>query len=278
MTLPEMQRTMAAALMHPAASRDYARQAAQLIKPGQRMDSMARLRIYQRSYWARLIDSLRDDFPGLISILGHRVFNRVAKGYLSECPSRSFTLRDLGVDLEKWLRMNRELAGENPELAINMAQLEWAHIAAFDGPSTNTLGPEDLAEMTHLVKVGLQPHLSLLNLSYLVDDLRLRANRVSDNSRRKRLRHAVAIQPKAVFLAVYRLELGVYYRRLAPAEFRLLELLRSGESIGAAIELAFQEDQGGEIDQAESIRSWFGIWAQLGWLTTPKNQFRGISS
>lgn len=37
---------------------DYARQAAQLIKPSQSMDSMARLRIYQRSHWARLIDSL----------------------------------------------------------------------------------------------------------------------------------------------------------------------------------------------------------------------------
>jgi len=139
MTLAEMQRTFVAALMHSSASREYARHAARLIKPGQRMGSVARLQIYRRSYWARLIDSLGDDFPGLISILGLRAFRRLARAYLADCPSRSFTLRDLGIDLVAWLRMHREQAGTQPDLTIDMAQLEWAHINAYDAPSSRLL-------------------------------------------------------------------------------------------------------------------------------------------
>jgi len=264
MTLAEMQRTFVAALMKSPASREHARQATRLIKPGQQMGSVARLRIYQRSYWARLVDSLGDDFPGLISILGLRAFRRVAKAYLSECPSRSFTLRDLGIDLAAWLRMHREQAGTQPDLTIDMAQLEWAHINAYDAPSRNPLGPENLIELTPLAQLGLQPHLTPLSTCYPVDDIRIRANRTG------RRRSAGAIQSQQVFLAVYRLDLGVYYRRLAPAEFQLLQSLRAGEPLGTAILLAFRDTPIDEQEQAESIRTWFGIWAELGWLTTPQ--------
>ena len=72
MKLLEAQRTIAAALMRP--SRQATSEAAALIKPNDRLTSFERLDIYSRSYWARLIDSLRDDFPGLLAMLDAKAF------------------------------------------------------------------------------------------------------------------------------------------------------------------------------------------------------------
>ena len=74
------------------------------IKPNRRMSSAQRLEIYSRSYWFRILDSLYDDFPGLRAMLGKRAFHRLSRAYLVACPSRSFTLRDLGSRLVEWLR------------------------------------------------------------------------------------------------------------------------------------------------------------------------------
>ena len=144
MTLLETQRKMAAALMLPLTPGDrmarktnggvsMAQEAASFIKPNDRLTSVERLEIYSRSYWFRLLDSLRDDFPGLVAILGPTAFERLAKAFLAQCPSQSFTLRDLGSRLESWLREHPDYAGKNRVLALDMVRLEWAHIVAFDG-------------------------------------------------------------------------------------------------------------------------------------------------
>ncbi len=73
-----------------------AQEAAAFIKANDRLTSLERLEIYSRSYWFRLLDSLRDDFPALAAVLGPPAFERLARAYLADCPSQSFTLRDLG--------------------------------------------------------------------------------------------------------------------------------------------------------------------------------------
>jgi len=130
---------MAAAVMQPLASGSrmarttpdgmvMRKEAAEFIRPNARLTSVERLEFYSRSYWFRVLDSLADDFPGLRAILGQFAFNRLSRAYLTDCPSRSFTLRNLGARLEGWLRTNQCYAGHMPSLALDMAKLEWAHI------------------------------------------------------------------------------------------------------------------------------------------------------
>src|SRR6202035_3046058 len=98
MTLVQLQRRMAHAVMQPLTSADRisAKTDASFIKPNDRLSSAERLEIYSRSYWFRVLDSFHDDFPGLRAVLGERAFYRLSRAYLVECPSRSFTLRNLG--------------------------------------------------------------------------------------------------------------------------------------------------------------------------------------
>jgi len=121
MNLLTLQRTMAKAVMHPLTNSEHmskhapggepmSQHAAKFIKPNDRLTSFERLEIYNRQYWWRLMSSLAEDFPGLQAVLGNRRFEALCKAYLVARPSRSFTLRNLGRDLEPWLRKNPQWA------------------------------------------------------------------------------------------------------------------------------------------------------------------------
>ena len=284
MSLKELQRDVAAALMTPLTAKDRltrkltVQMAARWIKPNDRLTSRDRLEIYSRSYWFRLLDSLHDDFPGLASILGWPAFERLATAYLADCPSGSYTLRDLGSRLEAWLRAHSKYAGKNRAFALDMVRLEWAHIHAFDGPQHKALGPEDLIELTPKLRVGLQPYISLLDLQYPVDDLRVKLNAADETSGaasnvalkkgHRETGKTGQAKPQAIFLAVHRLDLSVYYKRLSPEAFRLLRALRAGQSIEAAIGAAFTGSMVAPDEIGPLLQTWFAAWAEFGWLTT----------
>src|SRR6476661_5066450 len=119
--------------------------AEEIIKPNDRLTSVERLEIYNRVYWFRLLSSLADDFPGLRAIIGQEKFDAVLHGYLTEMPSVSYTLRDLGSRLEKWLREHPEFISGNERMALDMVRLEWADIEAFDAAEFPILTQAELS-------------------------------------------------------------------------------------------------------------------------------------
>jgi hypothetical protein len=275
MKLLELQRQMAKSILQPLTSTDRIapRTDSRFIKPNARLNSAERLEIYSRSYWFRVLDSLYDDFPGLRAIHGQRAFHRLSRAYLTDCPSQSFTLRNLGSRLEQWLKNNPEYAGSNPVLTLDMVRLEWAHIEAFDNAIEKVLGPEDLSELLPQSRLRLQPHVRLLALDYPVDDLRIQVNQTTDehaatsntflkHKHRSLSRRLRGIKPELVFLAVHRVDFTVFYRRLEAGEHCLLSALGAGKSIGSAIGSALTMDG----RHASQIEQWFATWAQLGWL------------
>ncbi|HXP70148.1 MAG TPA: DNA-binding domain-containing protein, partial [Candidatus Dormibacteraeota bacterium] len=117
MSLLSIQRRMARAVMTPLTpaermrptapdGRSLRKVASDIIKPNDRLTSFERLEIYNRQYWFRVLSAFAEDFPGLRAVLGERKFDAAAKAYINDCPSTSFTLRNLGSKLEAWLRKN----------------------------------------------------------------------------------------------------------------------------------------------------------------------------
>jgi hypothetical protein len=282
MTLLDTQRRMAHAILQPLTGSDRIapKTDAAYIKPNDRLTSVERLEISSRSYWFRVLDSLYDDFPGLRMVLGQRAFHRLSRAYLAECPSRSFTLRNLGSRLEDWLRRNRQYAGSRHALALDMVRLEWAHIEAFDNAAEKVLGPEDLLELGPRFRAALQPYIRLLALQYPVDDLRIQVNRASDergaasNTPLKQKRHDMTkrlsmSKPKEIFLAVHRRDFMVYYRRIDAEEYRLLSALRDGQPIAKSIRRIFEDSSASTEEQQSMLEKWFAVWSELGWLCPP---------
>jgi hypothetical protein len=265
----EFQRRVAGAVMSPL-NASIAAEAKELVKPNDRLTSTERLDIYHRQYWYRILDSFNEDFPGLCAVLGDRAFERLSHAYLADCPSQSFTLRNLGSQLEDWLTRHYDFAGKNLALALDMIRLEWAHIEAFDNADRKALGPEDLLELGPELAIALQPHIGLLELQYPVDELRIKVSRHSEGhgaasnaviqpARRHMVRRYAKLKPRQIFLAVHRVEFTVYYRRLEEGEFGLLQAIGQGRPIGEALdaETALEPQQ---------VQTWFANWAQLGWL------------
>jgi Putative DNA-binding domain len=285
MKLLELQRRMAADVMRPLTGSDHIapKTSAVYVKPNDRLTSLERLEIYNRQYWFRVIDSMYEDFAGLCAVIGQRSFDKLAKAYVSECPSQTFTLRNLGSQIEDWLRRNPGYAGSKLAIALDMARLEWAHIEAYDGEAATALGPEDLIELGPGLRLGLQPYIGLLELQYPVDDLRISVNAVSEDhgttsnavlKRKERgvVRKFTRLRPERIFLAVHRLDFSVYYRRITLEEFRLLEAIRQGMSIGAAVEASIEDSSIPLEELRAKLETWFRTWAELGWLCRPRKK------
>jgi len=291
MRLAALQRTMARAVMQPLTSAERMQNrapdgksmrayASRFIKPNDRLSSFERLEIYNRQYWFRLLSSMVEDFPGLRAVLGDRKFEAMSKAYLVDCPSRSFTLRNLGARLESWLRKHPEWAGAKQELAIDITRLEWADIEAFDGKVEPPLRGEELgADAGANLKLKLQPYISLLDLKYPVDDLLLEvrkededtdfaSNAFQEKHKRKRVQAVAKLNPAEIFLAVHRVDDSVYFRRIEREEFVILRALRDGKPLGKAIELAFRKSPVAGEERAGRVRQWFQNWAALGWFCT----------
>jgi hypothetical protein len=256
---------------------DMRRYASRFIKPNDRLTSFERLEIYNRQYWWRLLASMREDFPGLQAILGDRQFEAMSKAYIVDCPSTSFTLRNLGAKLGAWLRKHPKWAGKKQQLALDMVRLEWADIQAFDGKTEPVLQPEDLARAAGgNIKLQLQPYIQLLDCKYPVDDLLLAvrdseedstvaSNAFSESKKRRRVRAAAQLKPGDIFLAVHRVDESVYFRRLDREEFEILRALREGKTLDGAIALGFRKSKMLIGQRAATVQGWFQHWATLGW-------------
>ena len=301
MKLLTLQRAVARAVMQPLTRSERMQRkapgggrmnayAARYIKPNDRLTSFERLEIYNRQYWFRVLASLTEDFPGLRAALGGRRFEAMCKAYLTECPSRSFTLRNLGAQLETWLRQNPSWIRDRRVLALDMVRLEWADIEAFDGEAKPALRSEDLREAKPAsLQLGIQPYVQLLDLHYPVDDLLLEvkhgddtpdraSNAVQERRKHSRVRAVAKLEPEQIFLAVHRLDFSVYFRRIEPEEFPLLTALRSGKTVERAIELAFRRSSVLAADRAAFVQHSFQTWGALGWFCRPEENKRGEES
>lgn len=289
--LHDLQRRMAAAVMSPltrdeqmrrrdSKNRSVEKEASSFIKPNDRLSSFERLEIYNRQYWFRLFSSFEEDFPGLKSIVGSKRFEKLMRAYLEAHPSRSFTLRNLGSSLVRWLEENPQYTAPLTDDAVAMAALEWAHIEAFDNERRVPLAPGEIADLNDESHLELQPYLRLLEARSAVDDA-LIAVRDASQGAGTQASNAVSIHlvrrtrslkpaPGQIYLAVHRFEDSVYYKRLSREDYLLLRAFEQGSTLGEAIEAAFAESTLPEADRAAHLQSSFQYLMQMGWLCTPR--------
>lgn len=293
MDLEQLQRAVLEVIQQPLTASETMRQRTldgrpirkivdSVIKPNDRLTSFERLEIYNRVYWFRILSSLAEDYPGLRAIIGQRNFDKLIRAYLQECPSESFTLRNLGSRLESWLRANPQFAPGRHRLALDMVRLEWADIDVYDAAELPKLTPSDLGQLGANPRFQLQPYIRLLDLKYPVDDLLLSirvqddegtdiaSNVVLEHESHTRTRRLKMPRPKKIYLAVHRQELIVYFKRLEPEGFALLRALQQGKPLSEAIEETVSWSNEKVKNVTENLHGWFANWASLGWFCKPQ--------
>lgn len=253
------------------------RMAARFIKPNDRLTSFERLEIYNRQYWFRILSCFQEDYPGLRAILGDRRFEALSREYLARYPSISFTLRNLGSRLVRFLTEEPRWIAPRVKLALDMARFEWAKVVAFDGEARPIVHSDDLLGLKPSeIRLRLQPYLTLLKLGYPVDDFLIEIKKrdqlrseASNAARRQNGARASKFpplpKPSPIHVAVHRQNDTLYYKRLEPEAFQILENLSKGASLEKACLRAFARTKTPIKNQPAKVREWFQDWASLGW-------------
>ena len=285
MELDRIQRTMFDAVRQPLTADEGMRQrtrdgkslrviANEIIKPNDRLTSFERLEIYNRQYWFRILAALSEDFPGLRAIIGESRFEKLAVAYLLNCPSQSFTMRNLGSRLEAWLRAHPEHIAKFEQVALDMARLEWAEIEAFDEAAKPRLTEADLPSLGLDPKFELQPYVRLIDLQYPVDDLLIHVRREGEEADivsnavteriRSRARRRRLPKPERIFLAVHRADNSVYFKRIDEEAYTILCSLRDGKTLSDAVDAVDWSGRPPEEASAH-VQQWFAYWSAQGW-------------
>lgn len=247
-----------------------------LIKSNDILQAEERLELYARQYWFRIIDSLIEDFPGVRAILGEKRFDALIEDYIARCPSRSYTLRNLGSRFPGYLKLQLHSSRHADRAALEMAKLEWEKIEAFDAAEYSPLDPEALTLAS--AKLQLQPHVRLLTLDYPVDDWLVRLNREewraeasnavdASGLRQRRVRNGKPVfRSKRVQVVVHRHEFRVYFKRVEPEAFALLQLLQKGIALESALQRVVKRSPRTTAWWQRQLSKWFAEWSALHWL------------
>jgi len=242
-----------------------------IIAPNTKLSAFERLEVYNRQYWFRLFEALDTDFPALIKLIGNGHFRNLAEAYLTECPSTSYTLRDLGNRLPNWLEANSKHAGDFPQAAVDIARLEWAYVEAFDAAELPTPGPEQLQQAGEEGRIRLQPHIHFVELRTAIDEFTAKAHDYEFGRRDKLLRRfkrdRFKVLPETFTVAVYRIHDQVAQLPLEAEAVTLLKSLAEGKPLGDALEAAFLNSSLSEEQNAIRIQQWFATWSGLQWFT-----------
>jgi hypothetical protein len=275
--LDQIQRWMQAVLMHPAGAEEGVasapareaidvapEQAEHVVTRSRALSGLERLAIYNRAYYARLLDCLRESYPVLCHALGEDAFGSFAIDYLQKYPSHSYTLNDLGANFPRYLRDSRpadEPGPGWPDFLIDLATLEWTYSEVFDGPGVEgrrLLRPEGLRKIprarwpqARLVPV---PCLRVVALHYPVHAYYTAV---------RRKKEAELPDPAETLLAVTRRRYIVRRYELTRPQYTLLETILDRQSVGEAIQRAAEVAGGGD-DFAAVLTKWFRDWTAEG--------------
>ena len=257
-----------------------------------RLSPVQQLDIYREQFWLRHIAVLEEDFASLRTLLGEEQFDALARDYLSACPPRSFTLRDVGDRLGEYLATAPEYAVD--PLLADLAKLEWCFVEAFDAPDAPPLDTSSIATAREEdwpgAVVVLHPSVQRVVLAYPSHEYRAEARRMQ--TARNELHHEGggegehdcdhvhspdspdnALSPKrpepqTVYLVVYRGDEKLHYIDIEPAAFALLEALAAGTPLERACEVAAHAAGAKDASELEpQVGAWFQQWTSFGWVS-----------
>jgi hypothetical protein len=136
------------------------------LAPLARLSGAEGLAIYQRGYFLRIANCMREQFPALCHALGAPLFNDFVAEYIRDRPPESHTLYDLGRRFAAYLEQSRPDRDQPPpqrelwiDFMIDLARFEREMFVMFDAPGHE--GKPFATPGTPDERLGLQPAFAL---------------------------------------------------------------------------------------------------------------------
>lgn len=267
-SLAGVQQFMQAALMQPGNALQLAQQVQDHIAPGTRLNAGQHLAIYQRAYYARLLQCLQGQYKALFQALGLALFNDFAYQYLQQNPSRSATLALLGQDFAGYLQRTRPDADSAEkeswiDFMVDLASFEWTLYTLFDAPGSEAQGYANEPDELQHPQLRLQTCLRLCRYRYPVSSYYQQVSAMHDSADTE-----PPLPPQqASWLALVRSDYKIGIFTLLPAQYHLLKQLEQagpGFLIGDALQNTAQAF-GKSLDVVErGWANWRLAWGAAG--------------
>ena len=194
--------------------------------------------VYRNAYWARLVEALGNDLPGLKALMGDDAFDTMARAYVARHPSQHPSIRWAGRHLAEFLAT--EAPYRDQPWFTDMARFDWALAFAFDAADAPAAGLADLVgvppEFWGSIRLAFHPTLDAFRIATPVDEARPQLLDNPDIRLDRAARCARAIM-------VWRIGHDVRFRAIDPLEFSALLAMRAGATFGDLCELV-----AGEVD------------------------------
>lgn len=228
-----------------------------------RMDSVIRVRsveagspgmdVYRHAYRARLEGALATHYPVLARVLGRDEFRALACAYLTQFPSRHWSIRWHGEHLDALLP---------PGPLAELARMEWALGAAFDAPDEEAVAQDALMrvppERWGSLAFALHPAVRVLFLDWTVERLWTTAREHPEGPFEEPEPHRHA-------LVAWRAELDARWRSATEGEAQALLMLDEHGSLDAMGEHLSEDD-------ARAVGAWLAGWLRHGLLVSPERR------
>jgi len=242
-----------------ASTADASSLAASIATGNARLSPVEQVEIYREQFFLRHVDALREDFRSLEHLLGHERFEDLAREYLGAYPPSSFTLRDLGHGMERFVRTHAPWSDD--ALLADLVRTEWAFVEAFDAPDAPPLDPAALATVPEdawpHVRLVFQPAMQRLALGHAAHDYRLAARKDEAPSRPA---------PSPCWVVVYRGREALQFIDVEPDAYALLDELARGTPLGVACERAATSAGVDAATFEAKLGTWFQEWTTFGWI------------
>lgn len=219
-----------------------------------------RIAIYQRGYFARLVECLRDDYPAVACALGPADFEALCIEFIDAHPPASPSLNFYGAPFAAFCATR---AGHGSAFIHELARLEWAVVEAIHADAGTALDPTVLAKLPA----------AAWERARLLPSPALRVVRATHPVRRY-YQAVLDGQPAAVpelepsTVAVCRRGPQVRSIDVEATHARLLERLVAGHPLGAALDALTADSND---DACASLERAFSAWVACGF-------FAGIHS
>ncbi len=255
--LAAIQAWMQQALMFPGQA-DSQEGAVMHIAPSHTLSAAQRLAIYQRGYFARLLQCLEGQYKALCHALGKELFDDFAKEYLRQYPSTSPTLALLGAHFPDFLRETRpdqEAAEKEPwvEFMISLAQFEWDLYSMFDAPGHEGKAYASTSDAEENLR--LQPCFSIHQYDFPVSSYYSAVAGGKDPDIPAPQEHFVAIARKDFRTAIF---------DLLPPQYTFLQEMMAGKTIKEALTVTAGTYNKPEAAAREAWAAWKKAWLEAG--------------
>jgi hypothetical protein len=233
-----------------------------IIHGDERLGAVERLQIYATAYFHRLLESLTEDYPVTLAVIGEEEFRALVAAYLAAHPSNSPSVFGVGRSLPDFIVRYPEVMPW-PFLG-DLARLERTLIEIFHAADAP---PLTATELQHIPperwdELRLYPHpaVAILDCEWRVDELLDLAGTGDPIATPER---------RATAILVWRQDNEVYRRRLEPVERIALGLIREEATFGAVCE-AVAPQLG--ADTVREINAMLARWLRDGILRSSTSQ------